>query len=84
MSCSSRSDSGSSRLAMRGYLQSLPDPEQAWNVFLEFDARITQTIREEAAAAGIRVLQRDASASVVALADQALSLLGLSPPPDDR
>jgi hypothetical protein len=45
------------RLAMKDALAHLPDPEAAWRTFLDFDARITQTISEECLNCGIAELR---------------------------
>jgi hypothetical protein len=66
-----------SRLAMREYMHSLPDPDQSWRTFLEYDAKITETVRKEAESVGMSVLPRRPLTTVEELADQAQALFGL-------
>ena len=65
------------RLTMRDYVYQLPNPEEAWHKFLDFDERITQTILEECIENAIPVCTRRTGEPVDEFAARAASLLGL-------
>jgi len=58
------------RAAMKDAIARLPNPEAAWRTFLEFDARITQTILDECRQNGISIYLRDDTTSVEELAQR--------------
>jgi hypothetical protein len=74
----------SERLAMKEFMSSLPDPDRSWRTFLEFDERMTETIAEEAAAAGAPVVSRAANDTVAAAAARVAAALGLAGGTSDR
>ena len=63
-------DQTGDRAAMKEAIAQLPNPEAAWRTFLEFDARITQTILDECRENGISIYLRDDSTSVEELAQR--------------
>ena len=64
------------RTAMKEFIYQLPNPEQAWQTFLDFDARITQTILEESQQHNIAVCTRSEAESVAELAERVAVVLG--------
>lgn len=52
------------RKSMKESVCQLPDPQETWQKFLEFDSKITSTILEECRQSGINVLSRDTDESV--------------------
>jgi len=58
------------RKGMREAVYQLPNPEEAWGKFLEFDRRLTQTILDECRESGIPVYVRDEGTSVDELAER--------------
>jgi len=64
------------RNTMRASIDQLPEPEQKWQKFLEFDRRITQTILEECTASGIVVCSRTPHASVAEFTAKVGQVLG--------
>lgn len=67
------------RLAMRDMVERVQGIDAPWQVFLEFDRMITQTLLSESRSAGIAVLQRTPQDPPEDTAEQAARLLGLSP-----
>ena len=65
------------RKGMKEAVWQLPDPERAWDRFLEFDARITSAVLAECEQSGITVCSRDAAATVDETASRTARLLGL-------
>ena len=65
------------RLAMKEMIGRLNDPERAWRTFLEFDANMTRTISNQAAALGSPVVSRSSSDKVLAVAARVAAALGL-------
>ena len=65
------------RKGMKEAVWELPDREKLWDRFLEFDARITETVVTECVESGIAVCSRVASAPVEDTASQIAHLLGL-------
>lgn len=63
------------RLAMKQIITTLPNPDDAWTTFLEFDRRITATILEECRAAGIAIYERHRRTSVEALVERIVNEL---------
>lgn len=68
---------GVDRQAMKEAIYQLPNPEEAWRKFLEFDARITRTLEEECRENRIKICRPSSSASVDDLAEEVARLLGL-------
>lgn len=66
------------RYAMKDVIDQLPQPEEAWRKFLEFDERITATILEECRQNNISVCSRARTASVDEFAVSVASVLGIS------
>jgi hypothetical protein len=56
------------RKGMKEAVYQLPDPEEAWHRFLEFDRRLTQTILDECRQSGIPIYLRIRGTSVTELA----------------
>jgi hypothetical protein len=65
------------RAGMKSAVRALPGGETAWRKFLDFDRRITEMIRAESRACGIRIIRRDAALSIDDAASEVLSHLGL-------
>ncbi len=65
------------RQAMKAAVYELPNPETAWQTFLEFDRQITATILRECQAAGISIYQRRHSTTAEELAEQVIRELQL-------
>ena len=65
------------RTAMKDIIFQLPEPQQAWRIFLDFDARITQTILRECLESGITVCTRTAAESVDEFCTRTALALGL-------
>jgi hypothetical protein len=61
---------------MKEFVYQLPNPEEAWLTFLDFDARITQTILEESQQHNIAVCTRSEAESVAELAERVAIALG--------
>lgn len=57
-----------SRAEMKRWIFELPEPEEKWATFLQFDRLINQTIVKESRDTGIRVLLRDQATTVDNLA----------------
>lgn len=72
------------RLAMKEMMGHLSDPERAWRTFLEFDASMTRTISNQAAALGSPVVFRSPSDKVFVVADRVAAALGLEPATDEN
>lgn len=66
------------RLAMKAMIDQLPHPEQTWQIFLDYDRRITETLLREARASEVPVLAAAADESVAAFAGRVASTLQLS------
>ena len=66
------------RAAMRGWIHALPEPERQWRKFLNFDARQAETMQQEAAAAGIAVIERRAGDPTQQTADSVAAALNLA------
>jgi hypothetical protein len=67
----------SDRQEMKTAIFQLPNPEEAWRKFLEFDNQITRTIEEECLENQIKICRSRSSASVEDLAADVARLLGL-------
>ena len=65
------------RLGMKQLIDQLKEPENAWEKFLEFDAKITQTILDECQASNIAICVRDQNESPTTFSDKVASLLNL-------
>jgi hypothetical protein len=65
------------RKAMQAFIYQLPEPEQAWQKFLEFDNRITQTILAECDERGIAVCMRNGHESISEYTERVRQVLGL-------
>jgi len=65
------------RLGMKEMVDQLPNPEQAWQRFLEFDALINQTILQECLANNITICSRTETESVADLAQRVAHALGM-------
>ncbi len=65
------------RASMKDELGRLPNPEDAWSTFLEFDGLITGTILRECEASGITVYARDESESAEGVAARVAEALRL-------
>lgn len=68
---------GVDRQTMKEAIYQLPNPEEAWRKFLEFDTRITRTIEEECRENRIKICLPRSSALVEDLAKDVACLLGL-------
>ncbi len=64
------------RTAMKEFIYQLPNPEEAWQTFLDFDARITQTILAESQQHNIAVCSRSEAETVAELTERVAILLG--------
>ena len=64
------------RTAMKEFVYQLPNPEEAWLTFLDFDARISQTILEESQQHNIAVCSRSETESVAELVERVAIVLG--------
>lgn len=65
------------RKAMKKFIYQLPEPEKAWQKFLEFDNCITRTILEECDESGIAVCTRRGNESVVETIEKVGQVLAL-------
>ncbi len=65
------------RSAMKEAIDHLPNPEEAWRKFLEFDERITQTVLQECQAHNIPVCSRGQAESVTEFAERVAQILGI-------
>lgn len=61
---------------MKEAVYQLPNPEEAWRKFLEFDKRLTHTVLKECRGSGIPIYLRDKGTSVEDLAEQVARGLG--------
>jgi hypothetical protein len=68
---------GIDRKAMKEAIYQLPNPEQAWRKFLEFDHQITCTIEEECRESRIKICRPRSSAALDDMAEDVARLLGL-------
>ena len=66
------------RLDMKAMFDQFPDPEKMWRKFLEFDAKINQTILLESQAAKIPICARGENDTVEQLANWVAQTLGLT------
>lgn len=64
------------RLAMKEFIHQLPNLEQAWQTFLNFDANITQTMLKESQQQGITICSRSETDSVATLTQRVTEALG--------
>ena len=65
------------RLAMKEYIYQLPNPEEAWRKFLEFDENINQTILKESLENKISVCSRSVNESVDEFTMRVANKLGI-------
>lgn len=65
------------RKSMKEAIYQLPDPEEAWPKFLEFDARITGTILKECQENNICVCTRGATEKAAVFAQRIAEILGI-------
>lgn len=65
------------RRAMKDFIYQLPNPDEAWRKFLEFDGRITHTIRRECQENNIPVCWRSDTDSVDEFATKVAQTLGI-------
>ncbi len=65
------------RLGMKTMIDQLPNPDKAWQTFLEFDAQISQTILQECQANNIAICNRSETESVAKLAQRVAQALGM-------
>ena len=65
------------RLAMKEYIYQLPNPEEAWRKFLEFDENINQTILKESLENMISVCSRSVNESVDEFTMRVANKLGI-------
>ena len=63
-------EESSERKAMKEAVYQLPNPDEAWRKFLEFDERLTHTILKECQESGIPIYLRAKGTSVEELAEQ--------------
>jgi hypothetical protein len=61
-------ESSEDRLVMKRWIEALPEPDEKWHKFLEFDRLITQTIEAESREYGIESFWRDNDTTVRELA----------------
>jgi hypothetical protein len=64
------------RKGMKEAVYQLPNPEEAWHKFLEFDRRLTHTILNECRESGIPIYLRDETTSVEELTERVARGLG--------
>lgn len=69
------------RAQMRGWVQSLPEPEASWEKFLSFDQRMSEVMVTESRALGVRVVMRAPEMAVADLQEVVCASLGLESPP---
>ena len=62
---------------MKTMIDQLPNPDKAWQTFLEFDAQISQTILQECQANNIAICNRSETESVAKLAQRVAQALGM-------
>ncbi|MCB8925108.1 MAG: hypothetical protein H6652_05730 [Ardenticatenaceae bacterium] len=65
------------RLEMKAMFDQFPNPEKMWQKFLDFDAKINQTILHESQSAQIPICIRAEAASVALLAQRVAQVLRL-------
>jgi hypothetical protein len=65
------------RLGMKAMIDQLPNPDKAWQTFLEFDTQISQTILQECQANSIAICNRSETESVAKLAQRVAQALGM-------
>lgn len=65
------------RRSMKEYIYQLPNPEEAWRKFLEFDENINQTILKESQENGISICSRSETESVDDFAKRVANILGI-------
>ena len=65
------------RYAMREMFEHFPEPEVSWQKFLEFDAKITKTVNQEARENNINVSVREKTESVAVFSERVAQTLGL-------
>lgn len=65
------------RKSMQEMIFQLPDPQEAWRTFLEFDEKITRTMLQECQESNIAVLSRSAIESIDELAERVANALDL-------
>jgi len=70
-------ESSEDRLVMKQWIQALPDPDEKWRKFLEFDRLITETIEVECSKYGIKSFQRNNVTTVGELAGRVTAYFGL-------
>ena len=70
-------ESSDERLAFKEFTNQLPNPEAAWQKFLDFDAKITQTILQECQTIDIPIIIRKPEDSIADVVNQATTLLGI-------
>lgn len=66
------------RLGMKEMVYQLPNPEQAWQKFLEFDAQISQTIIQECLANNIPICTRTETETVAELTQRVACALEIA------
>ncbi len=65
------------RLGMKEMIYHLPNPEQAWQKFLEFDAQISQTILQECLANNIPICTRNETETVAEMTQRVAHALSM-------
>jgi len=70
-------ESSEDRLVMKRWIEALPDPDEKWRKFLEFDRLITQTIEVECREYGIKSFRRDNDTTVGELTGRVTAYFGL-------
>jgi hypothetical protein len=65
------------RRSMKAAVYQLPNGEDAWRKFLEFDARISAAILQECVESGIQVCRREEGESMEGTAERVARLLGI-------
>ncbi len=65
------------RQGMKQAVEQLPDAQEAWRRFLEFDAGITRTLLQECRENGIPVIERAESAAAEEVAERVAIALGM-------
>jgi len=58
------------RLAMKGWIYELPNPEAMWQKFLDHDRRMSEVMVQESRALGVTVFERGRATAVTDLAQQ--------------
>ncbi len=70
-------ESSEDRLVMKRWIEALPEPDEKWRKFLEFDRLIAQTIEVECREYGIKSFRRDNDTTIRELAGRIIAYFGI-------